>query len=403
LPHKDFTIVQPGYKPKVRVVVQQQLLPPYRIPFFTELGRRVDLTVALAANVEISGATTVPQTFQGETFRVAWFDQHTFLGRTHQKGLMEYLVSVTPDVLVAGSGYLPYYFWHLPTLVKLRRMGVRLFTWGCDGYEFQRKEDWDRFRSVTLRRRIHQWYLGTQYRNCLHGFIGYSQHTAEFWKYAFDIPADRISVAENALDTSAMENEHKNVQSGQTKKNLGQVIFVGRLIESKRVDLLLRAFARARVKATAPGLLIVGDGPARSSLESLSESLSPAGSVKFTGNVSDKQSLARLLAGSGCFILPGYGGLAINEAMAAGLAIVCSRGDGTEKHLVRNGENGYLIPWADESAMTETITGLLADPERTLRMGELSYQLITQSFTLKNMVDKYVQALVSGIGMMESA
>lgn len=373
--------------------MQQQLLPPYRIPFFTELGRKVDLTVAIAPNVEIHGASTVLPTFQGETFTVKWFEQSKFLGRIHQKGLMEYILTIRPDVLVAGSSYLSYYFWHLLTLAKLRQMGVRLFTWGCDGYEFRQTGDWDRFRSKTLRRKLHHWYLGTQYKVRVDGFIGYSQHTADFWKSAFQIPDERISVAENAVDTSTMENEYKNVQSGQTKKHLGQVIFVGRLIESKRVHILLRAFARARLKATDAHLLIVGDGPARSSLEALSESLSLAGSVEFRGNVGEKKPLAKLLASSGCFVLPGYGGLAINEAMAAGLAIVCSRGDGTEKHLVRDGENGYLIPWEDEDTMTNKIITLLSDPEQTRRMGEQSYRLITQSFSLTNMVNKYVLAL----------
>ena len=97
-------------------------------------------------------------------------------------------------------------------------------------------------------------------------------------------------------------------------------------------------------------------------------------------------------------MLPGYGGLALNEAMAAGLAIICSRGDGTEKHLIAPDINGLFVRRADEQSLVDAMLKLLADTDRVRQMGEASFVRATQKFTLENMVDNYVRALNCRVG-----
>lgn len=381
---------------RLRVVIQQQVLPPYRVPFFEALGKHVDLTVCIALNSSIPGVETVPNDRDHRHFRVEAFQEGVYLGRRFQRGAIDYALSEKADVLVAGAGYLQYLAWALRELRRLRRANVKIMTWGCEGYEFDDESQWRSYMSGSLLRRIHFVYLGMVYRRVVSAAVAYSRHTVDFWRYAYKIPENRLFVAENAVDTKYAEQEYRSVLRGDRTRKQDQVVFVGRLIPSKRIDLLIRAFAKVLQRAPQAMLVIVGDGPARSDLVRLvSEIGIDAGRVEFGGHISDKKEIARILASSGVFVLPGYGGLALNEAMAAGLAIVCSRGDGTERHLVGQGENGLFVRREDEESLVDAMLMLLTDTALIQRMGEASFARITQKFTLENMVSGYIRAIES--------
>ncbi len=384
---------------RLKVLIQQQVLPPYRVPFFRELGRRVDLTVSIADNVRIPGVGTAEPAPEERTFTLLKFPERMFLGRAYQEGAVQHALATRPDVLVAGGGYLPYLAWARGGTRRLERAGIGLMTWGCSGYEFDGPEDWRRFAHGTLRRRLHHAYLGHFYRGHVRGFISYSAHTSEHLSYAYAIPGDRLFVAENAVDTAAIEGVYAKVATGALRKAPDRIVFVGRLIPSKGVDALVRVFASIAAGFPTSQLVIAGDGPHRTELEEIAAGSGLLGDrIRFCGHVGDKRQLAEILAGGGIFVLPGYGGLAINEAMAAGMAIVCSRGDGTEKHLVAPGENGLLLPRNDVNALRSALVTLLQDPALVQAMGQASFHRITRIFTLAHMVDRYVAALDGASG-----
>jgi glycosyltransferase involved in cell wall biosynthesis len=103
------------------------------------------------------------------------------------------------------------------------------------------------------------------------------------------------------------------------------VIFVGRLLEHKNVDLLIRAVAELALLRPSIKCLIVGDGPERASLEALTRELGVTKNVIFKGFVAQDRDKLRLLKASKVFALPstreGFGIVAL-EAMACGLSVV---------------------------------------------------------------------------------
>jgi glycosyltransferase involved in cell wall biosynthesis len=377
----------------IKVFIQQQVLPPYRRSFFEGLGKVVDLTVALADNIEIPGASTIERNFRSGSFDVRWYHERQFLGRRYQSGFVADVLAEEPDVVVAGAGYLPYYFWNLKAAKDVASVGARLVAWGCDGYQFSSMDEWDSFRRERIRRWLHHAYLGLQYRQNVSGFIGYSQMTADFWRGAYAIPSNRIFVAENALSTMECEESYHRGKRGELSRDLSNVIFVGRLIEGKSIDLLIRAIGALSERGCRLRLTLVGDGPATESLVALSKSLRDPGVVNFVGRISDKSRLGDLLASSGLFVLPGYGGLAINEAMAAGLPVICSRGDGTEGHLVEQGKTGYVVQRSDVDALVEKIGYMISHPDDARRMGDYAHTLVTTRYGLDNMIARFADAL----------
>jgi glycosyltransferase involved in cell wall biosynthesis len=124
------------------------------------------------------------------------------------------------------------------------------------------------------------------------------------------------------------------------------VIFAGRLLPNKNVDLLIRAVKL--VKRTKPDVrcLIVGNGPERERLEALTEELKLQNNVTFFNFLEDHNELYALMKSSKMFVLPsireGFSLVSI-EANACGLPVITTaHANNAARELIIEGRNGYL-------------------------------------------------------------
>jgi glycosyltransferase involved in cell wall biosynthesis len=164
------------------------------------------------------------------------------------------------------------------------------------------------------------------------------------------------------------------------------VLFVGRLQERKRVDALLRACA-VQEENNQPRLVIVGDGPEMDALKRMAAEVYP-GAV-FTG-AKKTAELADYFLAADLFVLPGTGGLAVQEAMSHGLPVIMGRGDGTNDDLVRPG-NGWKCP--NPENLGSVLKEALADLPRLRAMGAESYRIVREEINLEKMVAVFIHAL----------
>jgi len=123
------------------------------------------------------------------------------------------------------------------------------------------------------------------------------------------------------------------------------VIFTGRLIREKNIDLLLRALVTVREEVPDLRALVVGDGPERPVLEALARDLGLDGAVTFTGFLPDYESVIAAMKASKVFVLPstreGFG-IAALEAMACGVPVVTTDHPGNAaRDLIVPGVNGF--------------------------------------------------------------
>jgi glycosyltransferase involved in cell wall biosynthesis len=169
--------------------------------------------------------------------------------------------------------------------------------------------------------------------------------------------------------------------------NQSIVLFVGRLVSYKGVDVLLEALAGLNACA-----LIVGDGPLRATLEARARELDITGRVRFLGPVADDE-LAAMYRACDVFVLPSVTrqeafGVVQLEAMAAGKPVV-STDVGTGVGWVnRHGETGYVVPPRDPVALREALRRLLANPTLQKSMGEAAAKRVRSTFTLERMIDQ---------------
>jgi glycosyltransferase involved in cell wall biosynthesis len=170
------------------------------------------------------------------------------------------------------------------------------------------------------------------------------------------------------------------------------VLFVGRLQARKRVDLLLRSCA-ALPAERQPQLTIVGDGPVRKDLQALAAEIYPR--AVFTGEKHGLE-LDPYYISADLFVLPGTGGLAVQQAMSWGLPVIVAEADGTQADLVRE-SNGWQIPPGDGDALSRQLVVALSAPAKLREMGAESFRIVAEEINLEAMVQAFKTAIHSVI------
>jgi glycosyltransferase involved in cell wall biosynthesis len=141
------------------------------------------------------------------------------------------------------------------------------------------------------------------------------------------------------------------------------VLCVGRLAPEKNLQLLVRAFCAMRQRRPGMRLVLVGDGPARASLQRA------VPDAVFAGTLA-REALARHYASADVFVFPSmtetYGNVTA-EALASGLPVV-AYDHAAAAVLVQDGDNGYLAPLGDEVAFVQQALRIVAEPSSHARM-----------------------------------
>lgn len=149
------------------------------------------------------------------------------------------------------------------------------------------------------------------------------------------------------------------------------LLFLGRLNERKGVDILLRALATLEPQAEGVQLVVAGDGPERSALESLTSELGLASRVRFVGAVHGETKTYYLQNALGA-VVPSRNwesfGLVVLEGYAAGCPVIASSLPGLGD-LIEEGKTGLLVPPESPSALAAALQTFLANPTATQAMG----------------------------------
>ena len=365
-----------------RLAIQQRVLTPYRAAFFDVLAQACDGGLSVCSGLprpEESIAVTDELHF---AHYVPLKNTHLFRGPFYlcfQPGLTGWLSDLNPDALIleANLRYLA-----TPAAIRWMKQRVRpVLGWGLGAkppsvspHFFQK---WGERQMGALR---------LSFVRRFDALLTYSRRGADEYT-ALGFPADKIFVAPNAAAPRPTHPIPSRPAAFDGKPN---VLFVGRLQARKRLDLLLQACA-ALPENLRPHLVIVGDGPERSSLEAMAKTIYP--SAEFAG-AKHGAELAPYFSSADLFVLPGTGGLAVQEAMSYGLPIIMGQGDGTNDDLVRPG-NGWQVPPNDLGALIETLHTALSDVKRLRAMGAESYRVVVEEINLEKMVGVFVEALNS--------
>ncbi|HSN28828.1 MAG TPA: glycosyltransferase family 4 protein, partial [Kofleriaceae bacterium] len=225
--------------------------------------------------------------------------------------------------------------------------------------------------------------------------IAYSDTAAAWFR---DRGAREVFVAPNATDAAALQElreaaAHAPQRLVEARRTRGvtrpYVLHVGTLRAEKRIDVLLDAWERLRDRR-GHELVIVGGG---AQLRELQERARHLADVRWLGPVYEPFELLALFAGARCFVLPGTGGLAINEALSVGTPVIVASADGTERALVADGVNGLFVAPGDVESLASALQRLLDDDALRARLGANARTRIDTAINMGAMQDGFLRAV----------
>ena len=204
-------------------------------------------------------------------------------------------------------------------------------------------------------------------RLLLQGFAGFvvPGTAARDYLTSLGVPAARITTAPNAVDPAIFSTATRTRTDGPVR-----VIAVARLSREKGIDVLVEAAAGLPVE-----VLVAGTGPEEARLRALA-----GPNVTFLGNVG-RDALPALYGGADIAVVPSRSdtwGMALNEAMLAGLPIVSTTAAGGAHDLVEDGVNGFLVPPGDVGALRASIVRLAEDEELRRHAGARSLEIASR-------------------------
>jgi glycosyltransferase involved in cell wall biosynthesis len=301
---------------------------------------------------------------------VAWHAEH-----------LKFASRERSDVIV-----LPWNIGHIsliPTMLKARWNGVGTVLWG-HGVS----------KAENLLRRTARWRVSR-----LADSVMFYNNLAAGKFLEFEHIRDRVFIAQNALDQTSIQQARSHwlrrpeeLSAFSKQKGLGDpvLIFVSRLLESNRADVLLRATAIIKKACPAVTTIIIGEGPAEGSLRALASELGISDNVLFVGPIYDELALAPYFLSADLFVYPTNLGLSILHAFGYGVPVVTGdllHAHNPEIEALENGHNGLLFRHLDPRDLAARVLEFVQQPSRLVAMSMRAHETVMQRFTVTRMVD----------------
>lgn len=220
---------------------------------------------------------------------------------------------------------------------------------------------------------------------------GYNSSSKRYFE-GLGIPSEKIVVLNNTADTPTLRkviaNSSKELPDDIAKlydSNKRYIIFVGSLLPTKRIEDFKEIMTRLKGEYT---LLIVGSGKEdyTNSLKQLFKDID----CIFLGYKKPEELLPYYNISTFC-ILPGLGGLSINQAMAYGLPVLCTHADGAEDDVVKNDVTGYIYKDIDDAVRYIHSK----NDEDWKNMGKNAADLMFGEFSLEKECERFINGIKS--------
>lgn len=224
-------------------------------------------------------------------------------------------------------------------------------------------------------------------------YIAVSGTLADYLKENTDIPAEKIKVIYNGINTVPFEQSRREEEGAEPKicldfiKKDGVTLVgtIARLAPQKGLSHFIRAAALLAPRFPQLKFVVIGDGPVKKFLERMVHKMDLKGRVFFTGYMEDIPSVMSKLD---VFVLPSYKeGLSITllEALAAARPVVASRTGGIPEIIMHN-KTGKLIMPGDSRALAEAVEYFLLNPDEAKRMASAGQARTKEIFSRDEML-----------------
>ena len=287
-----------------------------------------------------------------------------------QTGILRNIIKHKPEVIVieSASGNITNWFIKIYSLI----FNIKLVGWTCG---------WDDKNSTLKNIFVKIFFKGFAQ------FLAYHS-AAENYLKQFGVNRENITILKNTIDeTSILKNigniKNKGVKLREELELDDKIVllYVGALLKEKNIEMLIDMMEQLPEEYF---LIIVGDGPIFEDLVNYTHEKGIT-NILFTGKVLKDVDAYYSLCD--LFLLPGTGGLAINQAMIHGKAVICGSADGSEKDLIENGKTGIILDDISSETIADTILAL--NTEKIQKMGEMGRYKIMNEYSFNQFIENY--------------
>lgn len=200
------------------------------------------------------------------------------------------------------------------------------------------------------------------------------------------ISDEDIVVVTSAVDLQKFHPKKINIKKRFYIPEESYVIGVAaQLIERKGHQYLLQVAPDILHQFPYVRFLFFGKGPKEQELKSKCEQLGISDKVKFVGFVSD---IENIFPGLDLLVHPAYMeglGVTLIQAAACGIPVVAGRAGGIPE-IIKDGQNGFLVPPRNAKALLDKVIYLLHHPDIAKRLGENGIRIAESEFSIDHMV-----------------
>lgn len=345
---------------------------PYRIDFFNELGKNIDLTVVFEAERNYA-LNEDWYTGSAKNFKSVFLKEGAIEERKINFKILKH-VKKDQDVLIF-SNYS--YFTEMVGLIwaKIRRIPYWMELDGALLHEESKlKYLWKSFLIKGAEK-----YMST------------SENTDEFLMH-YGVTKEKIQryPFSSLLETDVLKEPPTQEQKIELKRVLNitepkMIIAVGRFVQCKGFDILMKS---AKNFEQEIGVYIIGGKPVPEYLE-LKEKWNLQ-NVHFV-DFMDKEKLKKYYQAADLFVLPTRGdvwGLVVNEAMANGLPVLTTDRCVAGIELIQNGVNGYIVPVDNAQEIGRCVAKFFDHATKQSEMARNALQTISE-YTIEKMAEAH--------------
>jgi glycosyltransferase involved in cell wall biosynthesis len=200
---------------------------------------------------------------------------------------------------------------------------------------------------------------------------------------------DRIHIVSLPANTACFYHD-KNSQ-----RRPGTIVAATRYTAQKRNDILIRSVSRLRSEGVECQVDLFGEGPEFSNLRKMVVDFGLEDCFRLNQSVTHEQLAQKYRTGTISLLVSereGFG-LTLVEAMLCGCAVIGARSGGITDIIRTDGEEGLLVPLDDVEALSQALKRLLSDDALRLRLAETGRKAVERRFSVKTIVDTYVDIL----------
>ena len=346
---------------------------PYRIDFFNELGKTVDLTVVFDRKLA-DDRNKEWLNKKVKNFKAIFL--HSIKVKSENAISLEVIkyLNASYDHIIIGTHVS---YTALLAMLYMKIRGIK-YIFNCDGGVFYKDESKIKYLMKKFFISNAQYYLST------------GKKTNEWLKYYGANECDIFIYPFSSFYNNYIKNDKRNKVFIKNKLNIKEdivILFVGQFIYRKGIDILVKSLDNLK-NIDNIGVYIIGG-------ESINLKIDKVKSNIYFINFLQPEKLKEYFLASDIFVLPtreDSWGLVINEAMANGLPVITTDKCNAGLELIKNGENGFITSVDNAEELGEKLKILCSNKDLREQMGKNNLTKI-KKYTIENMVAEHINIL----------